>query len=654
MALTALCCHGAAQAALPPAAADPVARKAEGSTEADRAAASADATTQINEQQDISWVMPAIRLGGMVSYNLRRDWSEGQQRMRNGLTATVNASGSSFIWQPWFARINGSLGLSMSRDGSDGGNTSSVSKNLILTGVGELSVLAQSPYPFEAHIVRSNNRVSSDLVIADGSAHQRIGFTQHYYRQDGEAMVGWESDTQTNTDTGNYRQRSLRLNLAHNRPEHRIQVTGDGAWSARETTGESTVQSNLSLQHSYTPDPSLAAESMVNISRAGYRLQRGTGDTRLAQLSSLLVWRPADPALTVSGGARALAVVGGAAGFFGDNLIVGGRVRNAIVNANLGVNYSFNRHTRLTAGLNLNRSRNNGANNANTSQSVGASYQPDQFELVGFHYNWSTSAAAINRTGEQERGRELTGQLGHNLSRDFRLTDASTLRIGAGQSLSVVSAGAGSRADAVSARQLTHSGSITWELSQQPASAMVQLSVSDSRALADKPVSIQMVNFQASSNLPTSGQSSWSGNLTIQAVRQSANALAERTDPLDALPILQKSGSGTKSGFVTTSSGALTYQNQRVLGVRRLRFVSDLRLDSDALLPLLGSAKDQQTLAWDNRLDYQIGRTLVRLGAQMSTSRTPKVQAGPTSSAGQYTAEKKSNRSIAFSITRGF
>lgn len=654
LALSLLLCHGNVRSALPPAASETEVRKVDGNARSQPSAAPAGSTEPDDQRQETSWVMPPLRFDGNLSYMVRSDTSEGQTRMRNGMTATLNASTSTFIWQPWFARLNANLGLSLSRDGSNGPEAASASQNVIVTGAAQLMVLTQSPYPFEAHFVRTDSRTTSDLVRADLSAGQRYGFTQHYYRPDGEAMIGFESDTHTGVDAGRDRQRSLRMNVTHTREHHRVQLTGDGAWNAHEPSGEDARQGNLSLQHSYTPSSAISAESMLNISRVGFHLRRGDGDTRLMQLGSMVFWRPADSAMTVNGGARVFALAMRTTNLPGADDTTSNRIRNAVGNANVGLNYTLNRHTRLTAGINLNVTSNNGERSANSSQTVGASYQPDELALGAWRYGWSTSANFANRTGGQDAGRELTWQVGHSLSRDFKLAGGSSVRVGAGQSLAQVSNGRSRDGEAASNQQLTHSGSLSWEKSLPAGAMMVQFSFSDSRALSGPPEFIQMANLQASSSLPTSGQSSWSGSLTIQAVRQSANVRPEEVDPFG--PQGNPFGNTTSAGndFVITSSGAISYQNQRVFGVRRLRFSSELRLNSDAFLPLLGSARDEQLTSWDNRLDYLIGRTQLRLITQISSSRTPKFSADALTGTQQVKAERKTQRSIALSASRSF
>ena len=202
-----------------------------------------------------------------------------------------------------------------------------------------------------------------------------------------------------------------------------------------------------------------------------------------------------------------------------------------------------------------------------------------------------------------------------------------------------------------SQKQLTHSGSASWDLLQQTGAALIRLSLTDSRALDADRAYFQLVNFQASSNLPTSGYSSWTGNLTLQAVRQGRDAV-ERDAQADA-------------SNATSASGVLSYQTQRFLGVRNLRFGSDLRLNiqsqqsqraflQQSFFSQLESRSDQETAAWINHLDYAIGRTQLRLQLMVSRSNAFANHAGAGFGSSNQAIEERTNRSIFFTLIRRF
>jgi hypothetical protein len=628
MAMLLMLCQGAAHSALPPATDDASSKNP---------VPAAGSTSASDDGQGSTWYLPPVRIGGILSYSLRRDSFEEQQRNQTGLTATLNASTNTYIWQPWFARVDGSLGVTSSTDSSSGNEAASSSKSVVVTGSGQLSVLAQSKFPFEAHFQRSDSRVSSDLALANGYANQRYGFTQRYFRDAGEMMFGWDRTTQTSADSGRDLQDSLQLRMSHRLENHRLQLAGDRNTNTHEVTGERAAQDNLSLQHSYAPNPSMSVESLANISRSDYQLLQGSNDSRLLQLSSNAFWRPLGRPMTVNGGVRVFALGTDSTGFAVTGNPSGNRILNA--NANLGVSYEVNRFTRISGSANVNMTDNNGAKSTSTSQAVSAGYQPDAIEWGAFRYNWGTTANASNQTGGETADRQLALQFSHSLSRSIKLEGGSTVGIDVGQSLSV-SSGSASGSEGASTKQLIHNGSVSWDLSQQAGSALLRLSASDSRALDGNQEFFQLINFQASSTFPASSYSSWTGNLTIQAVRQGKNERLASVEPID--------------GFVTHSGGSIGYQNQRLFGNRRLRFVSDLRLNSQSLLPLFGSGKDQEVSAWDNRLNYSIGRTQLQLSLQVSSSNTQKINVDPVTKVENTENVRKINKSIMFSVSRSF
>ena len=267
------------------------------------------------------WALPPVRIGGSVSYDLRRDTVGDQSRTQQGFSTTLNASTQTFIWQPWFSQLTGNVGLTFASSVSDSNATEfsnsnrNKSRNVILTGGGQLSILPQSRFPFEAHFNRNDSRISNDLAIGNGYASQRYGFSQHYTQSQGDSMIGWDRSTQDSDLNGRDQQDSWLLNISHALQNQRIQLIGNRSVNTHEDTGESAVQNNLTLQHSYTPSPSLSVESMSNISRSSYQLLDGENNTRITQLSTLAFWRPDDQPLTVTGGARLFTLASDSTGF---------------------------------------------------------------------------------------------------------------------------------------------------------------------------------------------------------------------------------------------------------------------------------------------------------------------------------------------------
>lgn len=633
------------------------ARAAPGPQEAGRdAAPAADApavaaAASEDEPERTRWTWPVLRLGGVLSYDLRQDRAEQQQRMQHAVAVTLNAATNTYIWEPWFARVDGNVGVTMSRENSkveqldsqeSQMNRDSASRSAILTGSLRLSVLGLSRYPFEAHLDRNSSKVATDVALATGYTTARYGFTQHYLRPEGDTMIGWDHNTQDSDLNGRDRQDSMQISVTHGLETQRLQLTGDATRNTHEVSGENAVQENLMLQHSYTPGAAISVESMANLSRSAYHLRQGDNETGLAQLSSMLLWRPEEQPLTVTGGVRLFALGIDASGKALDSSAVSARARN--FNANLGASYDWSDAARIYASANENVLENGGKRSSNASESAGASYTPATLIMGDTHYGWMTSAVGVNRSGGAEAGQQMTVQLSHNLGRSARLSQDATLSADLSQGITAVGLTTKAVAGVQTTRQLTNGVSLSWDVSNANGSSMVRLSASDARSLDGRKEFFQMVNLQASSSRTTGSYSSWNGSLTIQAVRQGYATQAG---------VAAVQASSGKS-FTPTSTAALTYQQQRLFGVRNLRYTSDLRLNGQTLFPVLGSTQDQETAAWENRLDYLIGRMRLRVNVLVARSNSVYSNTLPGAAGNTDPHVQKSSRSIAFSLSRAF
>lgn len=600
-------------------------------------------------------MLPQTRFGATVGYSMRRDISEDQKATQRGLETSLSGRAAGFIWQPWMARYSGGLNARISQDKSETNGDVSVGRGVGLSGNAQLSVLPSSAYPFEAHYTRSENRNSNDLAASQTYAGSGYGFSQAYGGNGYNVNGGWDRSVQ---NAGRDKQDTLQLTGGHSQESQRfVAVANLGRNTHRDEEGQTQTSAltNVLLTHNITPTETMSFDNMASVSQSDYRLRQSAGSARASQLSSVGFWRPDEVEVTVVGGVRLLSTQNSAASLL-EQSFGAPNSRSGDANVNAGVSYDAIQFTRLNAAFNLNQSSSNGVRQTTGSQSLGVGYQPDSIELGQFHYNWS-SGANVSRNGGRDASRQAALQLGHSLNRAFALDAGSNLGLNLNQSLALVAKSATSAARNAAAnldnasgvgsvnadgvrKQLSHGASASWSALGEAASMAASLSATDSRSLDENREFFQSIGFQASSNVPASYTSSWSGNLTIQAVRQS---------------VLQVPGTtGERAGpnVSTNSSGSLTYQEQRLFGVRRLRLLSDLRLNGQSLLPLFGGPQDQEMAAWDTRLDYMIGRTQIRLSFLIARTATPVLNIDPGRAAGSGTRFAKMNKSIAFSISR--
>jgi hypothetical protein len=239
---------------------------------------------------------------------------------------------------------------------------------------------------------------------------------------------------------------------------------------------------------------------------------------------------------------------------------------------------------------------------------VAVTYTPDSLRLDGWTYSSSIggNASATRATGSELRD-SVGAQFNHGVFRSIAVNDTSSVSFGLNQALAALRE---STSNAV-ARSLTHSASVFWQGGNGGASqSLAGLSVSDSRTYTDVASSFQLINAQVSRRTQLSRTTSWSGNLTLQASRNDLPTI----DPLTGARV------GQSAGWQSFYGGSLSYQDQRLFGVPRLRFTALLSVDSQQLerrqLGDIDAPRERISHSLEGRLEYAIGRLEARLTAR--------------------------------------
>jgi hypothetical protein len=611
--------------------------------------------------QRIGLLSPRYALYGSVGYEWLRNSSENSNSTSQGLTSMFGARLNSYVWQPWFGKFFGDMRMHLGQNSMNSGDmpgASGGSKNMMLSGNARLSLMYMSRFPFEAYIDRNYNRTTTEFSpLAGSTLTQRFGFTQGYSHESGaNASLDWNRNTQSgNSSFGGTRTDSILLNLAHKLPEHIMGSVFSRSVTTQQGTDSRSMQNNLSVSHNYAPeDEYYTVDSTVNVNTNNFRFDNVDSNSRLAQISSVASWRPEDEPYSITAAVRVL----GLASELLDKGVSTSADKRTLETANLslGMTYTLSQETYAYGAINANTSTSNGERKNSASESVSITHSPAGSQIGGFSYRWSASAGASNTSeADGQNSSQLSLQLSHSLSRQYELDGGSRINFNGSQAIVAaiqsrrrnfqdrpenVFNAAASGGD----KRLTHNAGLSWTSNEGLTNAMVHLSISDSRALGGTQDAFQMVNVQFTGNLQTGSDSTWSGNLGVQAVKQDLGQLQS---------VIRTTQSQATDDIKVTSNGGITYRNARLFGVRRLTFNSSVRLSSSALLPMLGGATDYETAAWDTRVDYAIGRLNFRANAVIARTTTPiirRVADGFELAEG----EPKVNKSIMFTVTRTF
>ena len=601
---------------------------------AERPARATDAALPQERQQsdgvrdllrNVNFKLGPVRWRAVTSTEYRLQTASGGQRS-SGFVTSGNASAASYVFQPWFAQVRGGIGFVRS---SVGGGEIKDNTSLSLTGDAGLSLFPASRFPFDASFSVSDSRASGEITGSDFRT-TRIGVRQAYRTLDGsQYSVRYERSMISGATFGNDVLDVGEGTFSKRFGKHAVEVSGN---HSSNTGGVNGTQSNLTRfigRDSWLPSANLQVETLATYNQNAFEQTtpslrngfeqttpslRNAFSTRFIQVASFVNWRPVEGEplfdeqhpIALTGGLRysGIASEGG-----------GGLTENQSASASAGVNYTIGPATRLSAGATVTlAAATAGASGVGltTSQNATLSHAPVPKPLGSFLYSWNASVGASNSTGGgggsgagatpavSSSHQSVTGQGSHTLSRVFQLAPRSGLTVSVGQSAGTNLATGGST------QHLTHNATASWSLlGESTSQAYVSLSASDSRTFGASSGDFQFVNLQATRQAPIGPLSFWTANLTLQGSRQH---LESRVPGVSAI---------ASDGFNFNTTGSVTYQHLRFLGVPRLRLfasytANQAQLQSRALGDL-NASRELVTGALDTRLDYQIGKVEARL-----------------------------------------
>jgi hypothetical protein len=568
-----------------------------------------------------NWRLAPIFTSGSISYDLRSGYGGDLPRTTSQLvTSSVNAA--TYIYQPWLATVNGTLGLTVGRSQTEASHNPAEnsfaadhpieSKDRFLTGRARVDLFPRSRFPFEAHFERSDSRVTSGLASTFDYQMQNFGFSQRYEPLN-RAYAASANYDRRETIGARSRDSQDQLGAEFNtRWKHSDLSVGLAlAQARRQESDERSQFRSLVGRHHYEPDKTLSINTNMNATQTIEQMAaQAASNLSVLQMSSVGLWQREGSKLQLSGSARGL-LARNANG--GQSVASGGLT--------VGANYELSRNARLSASVAANATNSAGMTTQVLTGNAAANWQGDSLEYKGLRYDYFAggNAGVSNASGSSASETQMTlgAQLGHTISRSWQLPLDSSLSLNAGQSLGA-STSRSSRTQEIpsshgsedtlgdqaqvpsTALTLLHTLGATWSLGGEARSAYARASYSDSMQVGGDQARFQIFNFQLSGNFAFDRNKSLNGDLTFQRSAQSGGDLQRVVDsrqPTDR----------SRSGGV---SGSLTYSDRRLFGIPRLRFSSQLHLARDVLNQpgTLATLPDRETRVWENRLEWLVGR----------------------------------------------
>jgi hypothetical protein len=583
---------------------------------ADPSAAAAAPAEGLLPGSGTNWRAAPYSTSGSLAYEVRATRSKDDgDWLAQLVTSSIGAK--SYVYEPWFATVSGTLGLTTSRTRRTGGetaidspfasaapfgvqDTATQASERFFTGSGRVDVFPRSRFPFEFHLERSDSRIDSGLATTVDFQTQAFGFSQRYRPLSGAYSLSGGFDRRDQLVAGTReRQDALTGDFSTHWKFNELSVGLTNSVAHREENDDSSQFRSLVARHQYSPAWPLSVSTTVNWTQTAEQLTGLHTDQSMLQWSSIGLYHQDGSALTLSGSARGLLLREKVTGHSLDSL--GGT---------LGATYEVNHNVRLTANGTATTTTSDGTSAQALSGSAAASWQADTIQFAGMRYdsfaNGNVSESVTHgATFGDETQTSLGLQLGHTLSRTWELSKQSSFTLNGGQSLSA----ARNHTNATqltsvplqeSLRVLLQTVAATWSANGDNRNAFARLSYSDGRELGGEHSRFQLFNFQLSGNFEFDRNRSLGGDLTYQRSKQRASDQPQ----LDGTVTL---GEATST---RGASGEIVYRHQRLFGIPRLLFTSRLKLAQDVLNQpgTIATIPDRETRLWESRLDWSIGR----------------------------------------------
>ncbi len=492
---------------------------------------------------------------------------------------TINAS--TYIWQPWFALINGSLSLTASESDSD---LSGESESDTFNGSFQFNLFPTSRFPFVLYASRSqfeqdreiNDRIFSQTTIGLRQSYTNLEGNQAYFL----SYQRQERDSQTNNDDA-----SETLTFGANiRLESHSFATNVSTTELVEDTVRDESDSALTIRHNYFGNSEVSHENQLSLSRFDDEFGPVSDELETNQFASFTSWRPNH--------SRDLIITG--------NLRLIDRTRTQITtatpppgrvteqqaaNLNQGLVYRLNQNVTLQESVNATQNKQgSGITSTNYAETFSANYSSDTLDLSLGKYNWFLGSSLINQHGDVvESNLSLSTQAGHSLNREFQLSPLTTIQSNFAQNLNYTSSENGADTGTMG-----NAASFTWSDSGIETRRSMRFSATDTRSLRNSDNN-QLFSLYVDYYQQLDRHTTIVTQATAQRSRTSSN--------------------GIVSG-VRLLTANISYTDQRFLNQQGLIFRSQLAAsdnEPDLAEQLNPDTQAANSVTWENELIYRIG-----------------------------------------------
>lgn len=548
-----------------------------------------------------SKVAPATFSGSASTAVISRNapGQEGELTLQN----TLDVNAKSYIWQPWFAQIEGGGAVGYERQS---GRTGSNGQAIRLSGDIGLSILPSSRFPTSVSISRLDSRVSGRLASAD-FVRDRVSFSNRSkITPKFRTSLSGSFDRSNQEGTGD--RNGKRLSASANKEFGKnflglksITATTDYSTSkfvspTDGTFNDDTLTANIALQ--MAPSESVRNDLIITFVQDD-DISKIAGTKRQSiQAVDTFHWAPSSRNFDIDGNLRARTEE-----IRTESSGVTNERRNdrllGIVNVNIPLHERLHFRLGFRGGVvNNSNVRARGQNSEQRFATVNATgnYTSKTRKFGGYEWRWGARATGETGFTNAEGGlKDPTAAVNQTLEREFNLFEEGPVRFSLTQEFGIDPA-------AIDRDQTNNSGvttvvahglTVNHNRSSRWASSSFNFSVRDFRELTGVGDNLQSAQLQFNRRQKFDERQSLTGVMTFNGIRRSLN--------------------GADDTFIT-ASGRLAYGYRSIFNILNLSYRSELAVNifeleelfSNDPTPELGD--DIQHHEWRNTLDYRVGQ----------------------------------------------
>lgn len=555
----------------------------------------------------VMWGMPPVPWRAQLSLSggttLKTDG--GNSRFfSKGLVAQA----SSYVWQPWFARVNGSTSFMQSDtyEGGSMGRGQGVSADL------SMDLLPSSRFPVLMSAGQTESSAKS-RGTSSGMTSRRFSVNQRYSPPAHDYSSGWGySWSDVASDAGGRSSvQNLNANLGVPLPGANPQsLAATAVWSGfRNNTGAaSSDYGNLTANHTvYFEDYVLSLSNDALFSMNRIHSPTSSAESQVAQAGSNFDWIPDDDSpLRLNGGVRAFNT---RTSTDRNGTLYTNQV--STLNGTLNANYPLNQHWNFGANLNgletWQQDSTQGATQKNStfSSSAQASWRGDgwrtKFDEWNYNLSYGSSSSVNtiytkNASGDTSDSRVgVSSSVSQTFARGFQIEGHRSpvqLSLAQGYSVSKVSASDLSHS-------LNHGLGTSWQIDSGPnTQTTLNASASDTRNFGEQTTAYQQLQSSIQGNTVLSGYSSVNSIFSMQFNRQHTTG--------------QQASGG--SGWQGSAAGSLGYNRSRFADVTGLEYTARYGINIRPSATNGGGQPGQKSFELDHQISQGWGWRLGLLG----------------------------------------